>query len=796
MSGMAGMLALNDDVIITPVSELSDDVRAQAECQPSDFAVSRTRGRSGSSIIDEDSARLLDRFREPRSVVEAVILYAREKSADAGEVLESAYPFIKGMVQRQVLVAADSLKEQGDEIAAAWGAGTRLPIGEIVRALQVLDDSEVYQITRPNGDLAVLKVDRPRSASLPSDDPARLRREARVLAWLNGRVGPRLLEEGELEGRNYLVIELVAGVDAVTAMQEYREQSPLARQRASLEMARAICDAYATLHSLCAVHGDVHPRNVLVLRDGSVRLIDFGFASAIDDEGPIQRIAERGGVPFFFEPEFARAALDNAAPPPASAAGEQFAVAALIFSLATGEYWQRFRLGRSEMLHDIATGTPRRFVDCGSEPWLEFERVLGRALAHDPGDRWPSMAAMASAFAGLTPPRETHPRNASTAKPHLYERAINELRLDGPLFADALPAPSVSINYGAAGIALGALHVSQRRAAPDLLSIADAWLTRGMREMGDERGFFNSEIEITREMVGEASPYHSPSGVHAVDALIARASGNIGRQNLAVANFLECARRPAAGLDLTLGRSSTLLGAAMMLDALPQADASSEAALRAFGTQTMEDIWHQLDRKATAGMGDVDYLGVAHGWAGFLYATLTWCSVANVAVPAGVERRLDELAALALPSGRGMEWAWILGQPGDPPTMSGWCNGSCGYVFLFTLAHHLLGKARYLEVAVGAGWNSWESQDPAATLCCGLAGRGYALLNLSRHTGERSWLERAHALCARGAKASGTHREYPHSLYKGEFGVAVLAADLEDPEWGRMPFFEPAGYRV
>ena len=795
MSGIAGMLALNDDVIITPVSELSEDVRAQAECRPSDFAVSRTRGRGGSSIIDADSARLLDRFREPRSIVEAVILFAHEKRADANEVLESAYPFLKGMVQRQVLVAANASEAQSEAEPAQWTAGTRLPIGDIVRSLQVLDDSEVYQIAPPDGERAILKVERPRNAALVDGDPARLRHEAQVLAYLDGRVAPRLLEQGDLQGRHYLLIELVAGVDAATAMQQFRDQPAPALQRASLDVARAICTAYADLHALGVVHGDVHPRNVLVLRDGSVRLIDFGFATGSRADIPVPRTGDRGGVAFFFEPEFARAALDNIAPPPASIAGEQFAVAALLFSLATGEHWQRFRLARQEMLLDIAEGTPRRFADVGSEPWPAFERVLSRALSHAPGDRWSSMSAMAEQLATVDIAKR--PR-AEAAKPaaRSHERAIRDLHVDGPLFGQPLPAPSASINYGAAGIALGALHMSQRLASAELLGAADAWLARSMREMHDDRGFYNSEIEITREMVGEVSPYHSPSGLHAVDALIGRATGNVGRQNLATSRFLDCARRPVKGLDLTLGRASTLLGSAILLDALPRSETAVEGELRAFAAQTMEDIWRVLDKKPAAGTGDIEYLGIAHGWAGFLYATLMWCDVAKAEIPGGVARRLDELAALTLPAGRGVEWAWILGQPGDPPTMSGWCNGSCGYLFLFTLAHRMLGTARYLDVATGAAWNSWESADPAETLCCGLAGRGYALLNLYRHTKDPVWLDRARVLSARAVKSKGTHREYPHSLWKGEFGVAVLAADLEDPEWARMPFFEPEGYRV
>ena len=81
--------------------------------------------------------------------------------------------------------------------------------------------------------------------------------------------------------------------------------------------------------------------------------------------------------------------------------------------------------------------------------------------------------------------------------------------------------------------------------------------------------------------------------------------------------------------------------------------------------------------------------------------------------------------------------------------MSGWCNGACGYVFLWTLAHRLLGDPRYLELAQGAAWRSWDAPEQNVTLCCGLAGRAYALLNLYRHTNETVWLDRARDLAAR-----------------------------------------------
>jgi serine/threonine-protein kinase len=336
--------------------------------------------------------------------------------------------------------------------------------------------------------------------------------------------------------------------------------------------------------------------------------------------------------------------------------------------------------------------------------------------------------------------------------------------------------------------------VALRRNDGAFLALADTWSRRAIREIGPEEAFYNEDVEITPEMVGKSSPYHSPSGVHAVAVLTAVAAADPAAQAEGLAAFLAAADQPAAGLDLTLGRSSVLLGAAILLDAVPPKGFIDLSPLRALGDSIVAELWQALDAKPDIKNAGIEYLGIAHGWAGFLYATLQWCSVSGATIPQGVARRLRELGAFALPVNRGLEWPWVLGQSGEPQTMSGWCNGACGYVFLWTLAHRLLGDLRYLELAQGAAWRSWEAHEPIVTLCCGLAGRAYALLNLYRHSNETVWLDRARDLATRAAAEGHSPKEYPHSLYKGEFGLAVLAADLEQPDEATMPFFEPMGY--
>jgi eukaryotic-like serine/threonine-protein kinase len=124
--------------------------------------------------------------------------------------------------------------------------------------------------------------------------------------------------------------------------------------------------------------------------------------------------------------------------------------------------------------------------------------------------------------------------------------------------------------------------------------------------------------------------------------------------------------------------------------------------------------------------------------------------------------------------------------------MPGWCNGSAGFVFLWTSAARILGESEWMELAEGAAWDTYLNPDPVPNLCCGLAGRGYALLNMHRATREAAWLERAAQL---GARLN--HRESlgSASLYKGDAGPALFAAELHMPESAAMPLFELERWR-
>lgn len=799
-------LTFNEGVYLVPVRELPEGALGTLDVSDADFALTRPQGRTGSKIIDRDAAELVKRFREPRTIVEAVVLFSRAQGEDPQEVLSGAFAMLKGLVNSGYLVevvdGAPRVAAAGP-LSARWSDGDSLAGGRVLRCLQVLEDTELYLIMRDPSSLAVVKVERWSDGAAPTGHlRGQLERERRTLDRLDGRGAPRLLGDGEVDGRAYIVMEFIAGVDAEAEALRLRQRGEREGRGALLSLAQGIAHSYASLHEQRVLHGDVHPRNLLIDRRGKSWLIDFGLSVALDAPADVGTEV-RGGIPFFFEPELARAALAGRHSPPATPAGEQYAVAALLYFLLTGAHTRDFSLGRDEMLHEIAELPALPFAERGCEGWHSVEVVLARALAKDPAARWPGLREFADALmhADDGDPRDS--ANASGASAHasggealaaLADRCMSAVDVGGAWEAmTRLPAPSASINYGAAGVAAGLLSIAQSRDDRHAFALSQHWLRRAACAAEDDDAFYNAEIDITPATVGAASPYHSVAGVHLVAALTARSMGDADAQRAATDAFLAASRTGHAGLDLTLGTSSTLLGAALLLDALPEG--LDDTPLLTTGSRIQQELWTSLNREPVIADASIEYLGIAHGWAGFLYATLEWSAVAQSALPAEVDARLSELASLSSPVGRGLTWPWTLQGPGRAMTMPGWCNGSCGYVFLWTAASRMLSAPRYLDLAVGAAWDAWDAPDQATTLCCGTAGRAYALLNLYRATGDAAWLERARVLAHRGAAGGTLQPERAHCLWKGDFGLAVLHAELARPTEARMPIFERAGWR-
>jgi len=127
----------------------------------------------------------------------------------------------------------------------------------------------------------------------------RFRREARLLARLHHPGIVRLYDYQADDERAFCVMEYVEGrpLSAITTT-----EGPMAPRRAA-EIVAAVCDALATTHDEGIVHRDLKPANIVLTADGSPKLLDFGFGTAVGTMTALTRTTQIIGTPLYLPPE-------------------------------------------------------------------------------------------------------------------------------------------------------------------------------------------------------------------------------------------------------------------------------------------------------------------------------------------------------------------------------------------------------------------------------------------------------------------------------------------------------------
>jgi len=262
--------------------------------------------------------------------------------------------------------------------------------------------ARVYQArdTRHDRDVAIKVLDPQLSAMLGAE---RFLREIRFTAQLSHPNIIPLLDSGQVDGLLYYVIPYAPDGSLRTRL-THESQLPL---RDALRIAREVADALEAAHRAGIVHRDVKPENVLFM-SGHAVVCDFGIARAVSAAAN-DALTQTGislGTPSYMSPEQALAM------PNVDARTDIYALGCMLYEMLAGDPPFTGSNPQRVIAQHASSDVPSVRLARPVVPEA-VERILERALAKSPADRFGSAAAMRDAIDRVLEPAE--PPSAITA---------------------------------------------------------------------------------------------------------------------------------------------------------------------------------------------------------------------------------------------------------------------------------------------------------------------------------------------------------------------------------------------
>jgi len=291
--------------------------------------------------------------------------------------------------------------------------------------------------------ICALKIIRLNALEKPARATTRLLEEARIGGLLRHPNIVDTYDVGELDGQVYIAMEFVQGLTLGALV---RRMGPLA-PGVVLDLGHQVCAALAHAHSLHfsgqrvgLVHQDMKPSNILIDRNGLVKLTDFGIASAMG-----LAVQNKGlGTPGYMSPEQLRQrSVDQRA--------DLFCLGALLYLAATGA--RLFDGGDADDRMRRTWGVEAHLLEISALEQLE-ERVVGlgpvlqKMLRFEPSQRYSQATAVAADLARITYDNEDPELSTCVREAMGIDIGDDEIEVFRRRTLGSIPAPQLKTNLG------------------------------------------------------------------------------------------------------------------------------------------------------------------------------------------------------------------------------------------------------------------------------------------------------------------------------------------------------------